>query len=244
MTDTRVGFSAVDAPAPSGDRLGLITGTSLRTDPFEDTDDLVVLRRHGAQPGDITPAHLVDHRENIRALCEAGCNRIVALASAGSLRPDWDVGTVVVPDDFLALQVAPSFFDDARGHSVPGFDLGWRRTILETWAEVTDTPVHDGGVYAQTDGPRFETPAEVRMLAAHADLVGMTLAAECILAREAGLGYAAICTVDNLANGIANQSLDVDEFRANVRAGHERLVNDLSALLPRLATQREPTPWP
>ena len=46
-------------------------------------------------------------------------------------------------------------------------------------------------MYAQTLGPRFETPAEVRALARVADMVGMTIAAEAVLAGEAALAYAA-----------------------------------------------------
>jgi 5'-methylthioadenosine phosphorylase len=90
-------------------------------------------------------------------------------------------------------------------------------------------------VYAQTRGPRFETPAEVRALTRVADLVGMTVASECILTSEVGLPYAAICVVDNLANGLGDAPLTLDEFRAGVAANRDRLVADLDALLPRLA---------
>ncbi len=73
--------------------------------------------------------------------------------------------------------------------------------VLAAW-RASGGELRDGGVYWQTIGPRFETPAEIRLIAAHADLVGMTIASECIVAGELGLAYAAICVVDNLANGI------------------------------------------
>lgn len=236
------------APVPTGDRLAVVFGHSLPDAAFldrgerhehpgrdgagtvvvVDTGDLVVMRRHGVEQ--FTPAHRIDHHRNIEILAEMGCNRILALASTGSLRADWPPGTMVVPDDFFALAVAPTFFADARGHSVPGFDLPWRRRVIDAWRSAVDTPLVDGGVYAQTTGPRFETPAEVRFLAAHADVVGMTIASEIVLAREAGLSYAVICTVDNLANGIEGEALTVEAYEEGAaanRAGLSTLVGEL-----------------
>ena len=42
-------------------------------------------------------------------------------------------------------------------------------------------PLHDGGVYWQVIGPRLETVAEIRLFAQHADVVGMTMASECVV---------------------------------------------------------------
>jgi len=247
----------MDIPQVTGARLGLIVGSALELEVLPDlaldgsvTTSLVetsrgavrvhdvghalVLYRHHATDDGFCPAHRIDHHRTIRALCAAGCDRIVALGSVGSLR-GWAVGAVVAPFDFLAPWANPSFFDDVRGHSIPGFDQGWRDQVLEAWSAATATPMMDGGVYAQTAGPRFETPAEVRMLAAHADVVGMTVASECILAREAGLAYAAVCTVDNLGNGLGAVDLTTDEFHEGVAANKARLVADVRAVLPRLA---------
>ncbi len=94
--------------------------------------------------------------------------------------------------------------------------------------------LRDGGVYWQAIGPRFETPAEIRLIAAHADVVGMTIAAECIVAAELGLAYAAICVVDNLANGIGPDPLEIIELEA-ARAGNALQLHDgLAAVLPQL----------
>ena len=73
--------------------------------------------------------------------------------------------------------------------------------MIAAWSEGGQAP-RDGGVYWQARGPRFETPAEIRLMAAHADVVGMTIATECVVAGELGLDYAALCVVDNLANGL------------------------------------------
>ena len=144
--------------------------------------------------------HEIDHAVNLRPLAEQGCDRVLAIGSVGSLSPELPVGSLLCPDDFIALGPGPSIFADARAHSAPGFDPRWRAEVIEAWAAGGQAP-RDGGVYWQTRGPRFETPAEIRLIAAHADVVGMTIASECVVAGELGLDYAALCIVDNLANG-------------------------------------------
>ena len=120
-----------------------------------------------------------------------------------------------------------------RAHTAPRFDPDWRREVVDAWRQ-DGRALHDGGVYWQTIGPRFETPAEIRMIAPHADLVGMTIASECVIAGELGLEYAAICVVDNLANGLAEGQLSVDEMEADRLINATRLRDGLAAVLPRL----------
>jgi 5'-methylthioadenosine phosphorylase len=247
----------MSAPRPTGDRLAVIYGYSLPegAHPVEgervevdggggrpveaiDAGEIVGLPRHRFDRG--IPAQLVDHHANVRALCELGCDRVLALGSAGSLRPDLEVGSFVCPDDFYAPETAPSFYDDPRGHSIPGFDRDWRQVLLEIWRDRSEAELIDGGVYAQTVGPRFETAAEVKALARVADVVGMTLAAETVLAREAGLAYAAVCSVDNLANGIAERPLTVEEYQRGRDETAKALETALGTVLPALVARKAP----
>jgi 5'-methylthioinosine phosphorylase len=214
--------------------LAVIHGHSLPPGMTIEAEGATAFPRHGLEHQ--VPAHLLDHQANITKLREMGVDRVVALASVGSLRTDWPAGTLCTPDDFFALGIAPTFYEDTRGHSVPGFDLEWRGRLLSTWAEHADLELQDEAcVYAHVPGPRFETPAEVRMLGAHADVVGMTIAAEAILAREAGISYAALCTVDNLANGLEAEPLSVEEYRAFRTSFAPKLAADLAKVLPVLA---------
>lgn len=233
-------------------RLGVIAGSALRESAFArtgvrvvhagvavtDVDGTIVLQRHGLD--EWSPPHRVDHRVHIRALLDAGVDRVLAISSVGSLRLDWPVGTCVIVDDFYAPAETIAYYDDPRSHTVPRFDAPWRERLIETWRAATVTPVHDGGVYAQTSGPRFETPAEVRALTHVADLVGMTVASECMLATEVGLAYAAVCVVDNLANGLGDTPLTIDEFNAGVSANRARLITDLDAVIPALVATSSP----
>jgi 5'-methylthioadenosine phosphorylase len=195
----------------------------------------VVLPRHGIDS--YTPAHLVDHPRNLAALLESDCDRVLAICSVGSLHRELAVGTFLCPSDFVALIGIDAAFDDERGHVVPAFDPFWRRLVLEAWNAASDTPIRDAGLYWQSPGPRFETPAEVRLIAAHADVVGMTMASECVAACQLGLAYAAVCVVDNLANGIGEAPLTREEYEAGHAANRERLAAALEAILPSLTAE-------
>ncbi len=200
-----------------------------------DARSFVALQRHGVDR--YTPPHTIDNEANLRALGELGCDRVVAICSVGGLRVELGVGTVLAPDDFIALHLGLSSFDDERGHRVPGIDPAWRRLVVDAWSERTEIPLRDGGVYWQTIGPRLETAAEIRLIAAHADVVGMTLGGECVIAGELGLPYAAICVVDNLANGVAPEPLSAEDIRAGAAANRKRLVPALEAVLPALSEE-------
>ena len=101
--------------------------------------------------------------------------------------------------------------------------------------EHASVPLHNGGVYWQVSGPRFETRAEIRLISRFADVVGMTAASESIVAQQLGLSYAVICVVDNLANGVAEQPLTLQEFEAGKRATRAAVLDVLAAVVPRLA---------
>jgi 5'-methylthioadenosine phosphorylase len=216
-------------------RMGLVGGHSIRGIELGPSGP-EVLHRHGPEP--YVPAHLVDHAANMTALADAGCDRVLAVCSVGGLREELGVGTLVCPDDFIALHLGMSSFDDARGHLVPGFEPGWRSRVIEAWAEHAGAPLRDGGVYWQAIGPRFETPAEIRLISAHADVIGMTMATECIVARELRIDYAAVCVVDNLANGVGPAPLTIEEYEMGLEANRRALQTSLAAVVPALAVER------
>jgi len=207
------------------------TGTVI----VRDLGDAYLLQRHGW--GGYTAPHLVDHVANLRALVALGCDRILAINSSGSLRTSFGVGTFVLVYDFVALGPTPSTFTDERGHRVPAFDAAWRARILDAWRSGTEVPLRDGGVYWQVIGPRLETAAEIRVFAQHADVIGMTMASECVVAGELGLAYASVCVVDNLANGLRCRPLTGLELEAGRALTRGELAKVLDAIVPSLAAQ-------
>jgi 5'-methylthioadenosine phosphorylase len=200
-------------------------------------DGYLVLMRHGLDS--YTPAQLVDHPRNIAALQQAGCDRVLAICSVGSLHAELGVGAFLCPDDFIALGKVDAAFDDERGHVIPALDPVWRRLVLEAWKAGPDPAIRERGIYWQSPGPRFETPAEVRLAAEYADVVGMTMASECVTACQLGVAYAAVCMVDNLANGIAGEPLSHGDYEAGHEANRERLAAAIEAVLPALLAESE-----
>jgi purine nucleoside phosphorylase len=219
------------ATPPRG-RLALVAGSSLRGTELPE-GDWEAIQRHGEGATFVLP-HRIDHVANMSALVDAGCDRVLALGSVGGLRPELAPGTFVCPDDFIALDPEPlTALEGEAAHGVPGFDPEWRREVVDAF-EAGGVELRDGGVYWQARGPRLETPAEIRLIATHADVIGMTIASECTIAGELGLRYAAVCIVDNLANGVADKQLTVDELVRGRDRNRALRLEALFRALPRL----------
>lgn len=182
------------------------------------TDDLgreiVFLPRHG--PDHRYPPHKVNYRGNIFALKILGVQRIIGVTAVGSLRKEIAPGDLVLQDQFIDFTKSRTFtFFDGDGYVIhTDFTAPYcteiRKSILA--APLKGLKLHEKGTYVCTEGPRFETPAEIRMFAAMGgDVVGMTGVPECVLARELGMGYAGISVVTNYAAGIGDSPLTQDE---------------------------------
>ena len=106
------------------------------------------------------------------------------------------------------------------------YDAEFRRLAKQAAAE-NGIDLHEG-VYLQTSGPQYETPAEVAMFARWgADAVGMSTACEAIAARHAGMRVCAISCISNKAAGLAEQPLsheEVKETADRVSARFKRLL--------------------
>ncbi len=82
------------------------------------------------------------------------------------------------------------------------------------------------------------------MIASFADVVGMTVASECVLAGELGIAYATICVVDNLANGVGGAPLAVEDFEAGKSLNRRRLLAALTPIATELGDRVSDAPEP
>ena len=164
--------------------------------------------RHAS--GHSIPPHKINYRANIDALKAVGVTKIIATNSVGSMNLEMPPGSFVIPDDFLDFSQnrAKTFFEDKVVHvDVTEPYCSRLRDVLDKSGEVIL-----GGTYVCTEGPRFETPAEIRMFKMlGGDLVGMTGLPEVTLARERQMCYNSICIVSNYASGISENALTIDE---------------------------------
>jgi len=184
--------------------------------------EIVFMSRHGRDHS--TPPHLVNYRANIWAIRELGVRKIIATAAVGSLSPDFRLGELVLLDQFLDFTKSrPQTFYEGGQKGVLHVDMtepycsAVRQVILEASQHLGLT-VKNGACYVCTEGPRFETPAEIRMFRRlGADLVGMTSVPEVVLARELGMCYASIGMVTNEAAGIAKHPLTHAEVMESMK---------------------------
>lgn len=160
--------------------------------------------------GHSIPPHKINYRANIDALRNVGVTQIIATNSVGSMNIDMAPGSFVVPNDFLDFTQnrIKTFYEDNVVHvDVTEPYCPNLRDILDRSGDVIL-----GGTYVCTEGPRFETPAEIKMFKMlGGDLVGMTGVPEVTLARERGICYNSICIVSNYAAGISSNTLTIDE---------------------------------
>ena len=170
----------------------------------------VFLHRHGE--GHKDPPHAIKHRANIAAMASLGIQAIFATSAVGSLHLDIKPGTIVLLSDLIDLtrnQAERTFFHNTVVHTdvVPPYSEPLRHAIY-TSARSLNTPIRHTATYVCTDGPRFETPAEIRMMAGFGgDVVGMTVASEAMLCIEAGIHYCGISIVTNLGAGLSQEPI-------------------------------------
>ena len=169
------------------------------------------LSRHGER-GYETTAPYVNYRANVYAAKLLGVTRIVAWTGPGAISREYRPGDLVLPDDLLDFtRGRPSTFYEGKGigfiRQFPVFCERLREALRSAakrrFAGRGAGRLRFGGTYACTEGPRLETPAEIRFLGkAGGDLVGMTLCPEAFLAREMEICYAPVAYVTNYAEGV------------------------------------------
>ncbi len=179
--------------------------------------DVAFIPRHGREHS--VPPHMINYRANAYAMHMLGVEYVVATSAVGSLREEYRPGDLLVPDQIIDFTKSRTytFFDgkfsivlrDGRKRGgVYHADMthpyceSLRRIILEA-ARSRGIHIHYGGTYICTEGPRFETPAEIeffRMIGG--DVVGMTNSPEVFLFKELDICYATICVITNYAAGM------------------------------------------
>ncbi len=220
-------MSAIDVDTPYGDVKGI---NMVRLEEIE----IYFLSRHGSDHS--VPPHKVNYRANIYAFFKLGVESIFSTNAVGSISPKIKPGHFVIPDQFIDMTKnrSSTFFD---GDTTLEFGDGTIRNgvvhldytspycprIRNAFVSLLRSEkkkVYDGGVYVCTEGPRFESSAEIVMYQKiGGTLVGMTTVPEATLAREAKICYATLCLVTNYGAGMqetVSHEEVVEVFRENI----------------------------
>ncbi len=175
-------------------------------------EEILFLPRHGRKHE--SPPHAINYRAQMAALKQEGITYIYALATSGSMDTSIREGSIVVIEDFLDFTTSriKTYFDGSDS-VVAHTDMSDPycknlRSVFAQTARKKGISVHTGGIYVCTEGPRFESKAEIAMFSKMGGtLVGMTGIPEVFLAKELGMCYAAIGLISNMACGIQNENL-------------------------------------
>lgn len=199
--------------------------------------EVVFLPRHG--PSHTIPPHQINYRANIWALKQAGIRRVIAVAAVGGIADGLEGADLVFPDQIIDYTYgrAHTFFD-GEGKKVTHVDFTYPycmelRDLLIKSARQAGIAATEHGTYGATQGPRFETAAEiVRMERDGATIVGMTGMPEAALARELELRYATIAVVANRAAGKEASTISLKEIEAFLEQGMAKVRRLLEQAIP------------
>lgn len=168
----------------------------------------------------------------VRLLAELGCPVVLLTNAAGGISSEFAPGDLMLIQDHLNLTgqnplVGPH---DGRGPRFVDMSCAYDRKLRQLARRAArELGVRVGqGIYAGLLGPSYETPAEVRMLAAlGANAVGMSTVSEVIALRQLAVRVGAISVITNYAAGRTDRALDhaeVEEIAGQARGKLSALV--------------------
>ncbi|MCP3675589.1 MAG: S-methyl-5'-thioinosine phosphorylase [Gammaproteobacteria bacterium] len=220
----------------------LVTDRIRPTTPYgKISDDIVVgtfakhelyfLPRHGVDHA--IPPHKVNYQANIWALNEAGISGIIAVNAVGGIASNLKSGNIVIPEQIIDYTYGREHtYSDGTTEQVNHvdfshpFDRALRHLLIEAVNKLDSSTYHIGGVYGCTQGPRFETAAEIqRMKNDGCTVVGMTAMPEASLARELSIPYVGINIVANMAPGISDEIITIDDIFQVVEKGNSKVLD-------------------
>ena len=207
--------------------------------------DVLHISRHGA--GHPRLSNHVTHRANIAALSLLGADAVLAVTVCGAVDPSVELGSLVCFDDlhFISNRLPDgslcTFFSQPgapeRGHWIyeDPFSSDLRAALLAGGSEA-GVPVRDSGCYGMVDGPRFNTRAEIRGLAAcGVTAVSQTAGPETVLCGELELPYALLGFATDYANGVMDVATPVSTLVEMMARSTDAFSAVLSAALPKIS---------
>lgn len=169
----------------------------------------------------------------VRLMKKMGIGILFLTNASGGINRGFSVGDfMMITDQISSFAPSPLIGENVSelGERFPDMTHIYDRELMEIIEKTAAEEKIDlkKGVYLQTTGPNFESPAEIRMYAVlGADAVGMSTACEAVAARHAGVRVCGISCVSNMASGILDEELshlDVQAVADTRSEEFERLV--------------------
>lgn len=197
------------------------------------------LSRHGKKHQ--FPPHKVPQRANIWALKKIGVERIIAISAVGSLQEDFKPGDIVISDQFVDFTKKRdyTFYDKEACHvSLADPFCPELRDLFVKEAKKLKITSHGNGTYWCIEGPRFSTRAESKFFRNFADIIGMTLCPEVVLARELEICYLNLAMVTDY-DVWAEHPVNLEELLKTMKENTDKIKNLLIAAVPKIKEERK-----
>ncbi len=175
----------------------------------------------------------------VRVLCKLGIKKLLLTNAAGGINPSLLPGDLMILRDHINLMgVNPlrGENDDRLGPRFPDMSHVYDEQLINVIADGMQSLRISvkKGVYVGLSGPSYETPAEIKMLAAiGADAVGMSTVPEAIAARQMGVSVAGISCITNLAAGISKTPLSHKEVTDTANRVKDQFIRLLNTIIPK-----------
>jgi 5'-methylthioadenosine phosphorylase len=202
---------------------------------------IAFLPRHGR--GHTIPPHRINSRANIWALRELGVTRLIAPSAVGSLKREYKPGEIAIPDQFIDFTKSRdyTFYDGGEICHISVADpfcSDLSHIALQCGTKLKNI-VHPKATYVCIEGPRFSTRAESQLFrkVLGADIVGMTIVPECVLAREAQICYVSISAItdyDVWSESLVTSKDILEVLNKNV----EKTRNLITEMIPLISKER------
>lgn len=204
--------------------------------------EVAFLPRHGK--GHIYPPHNVNYRANVFAMKECGIEYLISTAAVGSLKKEIKPCDFVIADQLIdrSFKRATTFFENGIVAHVGFADPFCKKLSDLAYKTVKEQGVGlHRGAYLCIEGPQFSTRAESNLYRSwNVDVIGMTLAPEAKLAREAEMCLCGILTVtdyDCWYDGEENVS--VRNVVENLKKNDKNMASILKKLVPKINYKRD-----
>lgn len=175
----------------------------------------------------------------VRVMKMLGAKKLIITNAAGGINSSFSAGELMLICDHISSFVPSPLIGEnleEMGTRFPDMSHVYSPRLLEVArqsAKELGVLLHEG-VYVQTTGPNYETPAEIKMYAAlGADAVGMSTACEAMAANHAGMEICGISCISNLAAGISKTPLT----HAEIKVAAEKVGKDFARLITKIVCE-------
>ena len=202
---------------------------------------VALLSRHGTKHT-INPSN-VNYRANIQALKEVGVTKILSASAVGSLKEEFKPGEFVFLDQFIdrTTKRQQTFFDKNKVCHISvaePFCSNLRKNLIQSAKELK-FDFHEKGICVVIEGPRFSTKAESNLFRSwNADIIGMTLVPEVVLAREAEICYASISTITDY-DVWKEKPVDVESVLKTMKESNSKLQQLIKHVVPLIDEKKD-----